>query len=349
MKQISESEKKLLSIIRQLLFLILSLVAILLLLVVIYIFGLPDFSSKENTSSDKKATTTSLEKKPETNFWLPPDTSSLEKNEMKKIILYGRDLIANTSKYLGPKGTVSHFTNGMNCQNCHLDAGTKIFGNNYSAVASTYPKFRARSGSIESIEKRVNDCVERSLNGKALNIESKEMKAIIAYIKWLGKNVAKGETPEGAGLVKLDYLARAGDIEKGKKVFTQQCIKCHGENGEGKLADKTIFFQYPPLWGNHSYTIGAGLFRLSRFAGYVKANMPLGATFDKPILSDEEAWDVAAFVNNQFHPVKNISADWPDITKKPVDHPFGPYADKYNEKQHKFGPFTEMGSEKKKK
>ena len=189
MKQISESEKKLLSIIRQLLFLILSLVAILLLLVVIYIFGFPDFSSKENTYADKKITTVPLEKKAETNFWLPPDTSSLEKNKMREIILYGRDLIANTSKYLGPKGSVSHFTNGMNCQNCHLEAGTKIFGNNYSAVASTYPKFRARSGSIESIEKRVNDCVERSLNGKALNTESHEMKAIIAYIKWLGKNV----------------------------------------------------------------------------------------------------------------------------------------------------------------
>ena len=348
MKQTTESEKKLLSIIRQLLFLILSLVAILLLLVVIYIFGFPDFSSKENSSANKKMTIVPLEKKPETNFWLPPDTSSLEKNRMREIILYGRELIANTSKYLGPKGSVSHFTNGMNCQNCHLEAGTKIFGNNYSAVASTYPKFRARSGSIESIEKRVNDCVERSLNGKALNTESHEMKAIIAYINWLGKNVAKGETPNGAGLVNLNYLNRAADAEKGQKIFSQQCTKCHGANGEGKLATQTIFFQYPPLWGNQSYTIGAGLFRLSRFAGYVKANMPLSATFDKPILSDEEAWDVAAFVNNQFHPTKDISTDWPDIAKKPIDNPFGPYADKFSEKQHKFGPFTEMVSSKKK-
>src|SRR5258708_3287515 len=82
-------------------------------------------------------------------------------------------------------------SNGMNCQNCHLEAGTKFFGNNYSAVASTYPKLRERSGTIESIEKRVNDCIERSLNGKAIGNDSKEMRAFVAYIKWVGKDVEK--------------------------------------------------------------------------------------------------------------------------------------------------------------
>jgi thiosulfate dehydrogenase len=80
----------------------------------------------------------------------------------------------------------------MNCSNCHLDAGTKPWGNNYGSVFSTYPKM-GRSGQIEGISKRINDCFERSLNGSALNEEDKEMKAMIAYIEYIGKDVPKGE------------------------------------------------------------------------------------------------------------------------------------------------------------
>ena len=43
-----------------------------------------------------------------------------------------------------------------------------------------------------------------------------------------------------------------------------------------------------------------------------------------------------------------ISQDWPDISTKPFDHPFGPYADKFLEEQHKFRPFAEIKSTKKK-
>ena len=80
--------------------------------------------------------------------WHPPDTSQISFAPEGNLIHYGRDLIANTAVYLGPKGSVAAITNGMNCQNCHLDAGTKFFGNNYGAVFSTYPRFRERSGTI---------------------------------------------------------------------------------------------------------------------------------------------------------------------------------------------------------
>jgi len=78
---------------------------------------------------------------------------------------------------------------------------------------------------------------------------------------------------------------------------------------------------------------------MSRFAGFIKYNMPQGATFQNPQLTDEEAWDIAAFVNSQSRPTKDLSADWPKISEKPIDHPFGPYADKFTEEQHKYGPF----------
>ena len=67
--------------------------------------------------------------------------------------------------------------------------------------------------------------------------------------------------------------------------------------------------------------------------------MPQGATWDNPQLTDEEAWDVAAYINSQQRPDRDLSNDWPKITGKPVDHPFGPYADEFTEQQHKYGPF----------
>ncbi len=340
------SEENYIEIIQRLVKAIVVLLFIIVLLLVFIVWGGPtpkkDFSKKDTETK----TETPIEK-PLSDVWIAPDTTQIKSEKNAAQIIYGRELIANTSLYLGPQGKVQHSSNGMNCQNCHLDAGTKPFGNNYSAVASTYPKFRERSGGMENIYKRVNDCFERSLNGKALDTLSNEMQAIVAYIKWLGKDVPKGEKPKGAGLTELTYLDRAADPEKGKVIYMLKCKTCHTETGEGKLYENKLTYQYPPLWGEHSYNKGAGLFRLSRFAGYVKTNMPQNVTTDMQ-LTDEEAWDVAAFVNSQPRPDKDLSKDWPKIAGKPVDHPYGPYADKFSEQQHKYGPFGPIADARKK-
>ena len=286
---------------------------------------------------------------PADSTWIPPSlfTDNLLEGEEREMVIYGEDIIANTSRYFGPHGSVAPLTNGMNCQNCHLNAGKKNWGNNYSVVFSSYPKFRDRSGATETIYKRVSDCFERSLNGTAPDSTSKEYKAIYSYIKWLGKDVKKGEKPVGSGIEKITYMDRAADPIKGKGVYTAQCQSCHGANGEGQLSLNGINFEYPPLWGQHSYNDGAGLYRLSNFAGYVKSNMPFNqTTHSNPKLSNEEAWDVAAYVNSQPRPKKDLSKDWPDISKKPFDHPFGPYTDGFNETQHKYGPYKPIIAKK---
>ena len=271
--------------------------------------------------------------------WQAPDSTQIPQTAEGDLIRYGKELIAHTSKYLGPRGKVAQISNGMNCQNCHLRAGTKPFGNNYSAVVSMYPRFRARSGSIETIEKRINDCIERSLDGEALDENSVEMRAIIAWFQWLGKDVPKGIAPKGSGIVMLPFLPRAADPLKGKMIYGKHCKLCHGVGGLGYKHPDSVEWKYPPLAGNRSYNTGAGLLRLSRFAGYVKTNMPYGTTWENPVLTDEEAWDVAAYINSLERPVKSFATDWPDITVKPFDHPFGPYADSFTEAQHKYGPF----------
>ena len=280
-------------------------------------------------------------------MWIPPSDDELNKLPNAELIKYGKELIVKTSVYLGPKGSVAKLTNGMNCQNCHLNAGTQPWGNNYAAVTSTYPKYRGRSGSMEDVYKRVTDCFERSLNGTAPAKGTKEMEAIVAYINFVGSNVKKDEKPKGTGIYELAFLDRAASPENGKKLYETKCVSCHQSDGAGVMAADGKSYTYPPLWGKNSYNHGAGLYRLSRFAGYIKANMPQGATYLQPQLTDEEAWDIAAYVNNMPRPAKDLSKDWPKIEEKIFDHPFGPFADQFSEKQHKFGPFKPIKAVKK--
>lgn len=346
-----EQEESLVKVIRQLLNLIIGMLGALIALVIAFMYYVPAPKAKPDSEENQivpdgngnfteTAKQAAIDKTVDTvAYWKAPDETLLTEKE-KTTVLYGRELIAHTAEYYGPSGSVfKGGTNGMNCQNCHLDAGTRVFGNNYSAVAATYPKYRARSGTVENIYKRVNDCFERSLNGRAIDSASIEMQAIVAYIKWLGKEVPKGEKPQGSGFKEMAYLDRAARPDKGKDVYVQKCQSCHQSDGAGVLnADKTAY-TYPPLWGQYSYNDGAGLYRLSNLARFVKSNMPLGATHNATQLSDEEAWDVAAFVNTQPRPKMNIRKDWPKLEEKPFDHPFGPYTDGFNEAQHKLGPF----------
>src|SRR5688500_16762607 len=60
-------------------------------------------------------------------IWTAPDIVRLNDEPDAELLRYGRELIANTSKYFGPAGIVAPIANGLNCQNCHLDAGTRPF------------------------------------------------------------------------------------------------------------------------------------------------------------------------------------------------------------------------------
>jgi len=295
--------------------------------------------AKPDEAKTEAAAGAELSKPTASIYWMAPEITGITDSKQKEQVAYGMELIVHTSKYLGPNGSVLKMSNGLNCQNCHLQAGTAVFGNNYGSVASLYPKLRARSGLVENIYKRVNDCFERSLNGKALDTASKEMQSIVSYISFVGSNVSKGKKAEGSGFKDLAFLDRGADPKAGQAVYTAKCQSCHQQNGEGVFnADKTEY-TFPALWGKSSFNDGAGLYRISNFAKYIKYNMPQGVTHENPQLTDEEAWDVAAFVLTQNRPHINTPKDWPDKSKKPVDHPFGPYADAFSEKQHKLGPF----------
>lgn len=320
-----------------------NLIAIIICLIMLAWFLTESFQTNNYNSSFSPI---------ENSVWVGPGKFQIPlDSDSGKLIAYGRDLLENTATYLGPKGSVLQITNGMNCQNCHLSAGTIPWGNNYGAVASLYPQFRSRSGGMETIVKRVSDCMERSLNAeKAVDSNSREMKAIVAYMHWVGQGVPKKTKPKGSGIMEIPLLDRAADPEKGKSVYVSKCQRCHNPDGQGQKKIDETGYVYPPLWGSNSYNTAAGLFRLSRFAGYVKNNMPFGeVSYHNPNLTNEEAWDVAAFVNSQPRPSRIFKEDWPDISLKPMDHPFGPFADGFSEEQHKYGPFKPIKKVKEEK
>ncbi|MDB5149588.1 MAG: cytochrome, partial [Mucilaginibacter sp.] len=107
--------------------------------------------------------------------WKAPDESTIPAGKAGDMIRYGKDLVINTAKYLGPQGTIAQITNGMNCQNCHLAGGTKIFGNDFAGFMASYPKFSGRSGKVDSPADRLAECFDRSLAGKVPDTSKKEI------------------------------------------------------------------------------------------------------------------------------------------------------------------------------
>ncbi len=272
--------------------------------------------------------------------WKIPNDNTIPAGKQGETIRYGRELLIHTSQYFGPHGSVAPISNGMNCQNCHLEAGGKLFGNNYAGFIAGYPKKSSRSGRVEAPADRILQCFERSLAGQSPDTTGREVQAMLAYMKWLGRGVKAGQKLYGSASGKLPFLDHAANPAKGQLVYTSKCQSCHGSDGAGILAADEIAYTFPPLWGKHSYNDGAGMYRIGNLAAFVKNNMPLGTTYQSPKLTDEEAWDVAAFVNSQPRPHRNQRADWPDLKLKPIDAPFGPYIDRFTENQHKYGPFN---------
>ena len=295
-----------------------------------------------SASSDHEKTATEEAGKGDNMVWFAPDTNDIPDDEFGNMVRYGRDLVMNTAYYIGPEGKMGHYLgNKMNCTNCHLDAGTRPYGLNYLSTHGRYPQYRARENKILTCADRINNCVERPHNGTPLPLDSKELNAIQCYIKWLGTKVPVETRVEGDNGLKLKLPEYALSPKKGKVIYQSACARCHGENGEGKLLPSKVTYEYPPLWGKDSYQPGSSMYRIIKAAQFIKANMPNDkSTYEHPVMSDIDALQVAAYVNSEEHErPKKTGLDYPDVKKKAVDYPFGPYDDPFTEKQHKYGPY----------
>ena len=191
-----------------------------------------------------------------------------------------------------------------------------------------------------TLKERVNGCMERSLNGKMMPEDQKEMNALIAYMTWLGRFAPEDGKIVGQGFMKIEIPNRPVDLVNGEAIFKSTCVECHMNDGQGVQFENSLVYQYPPLWGDDSYNNGAGMTRVITAAQFIKGNMPYGTTYLAPRLTDEEAYDVAGYINQHVRPIKkNLEIDFPDLLKKPVSTPYPPYADQFSVEQHQLGPF----------
>jgi thiosulfate dehydrogenase len=280
-------------------------------------------------------------------IWTVPEIGALPDDANGRQVRRGRDLITATYAHIGPEvpDPAKRFAgNNLACSNCHLRAGTAKFAAPLFGLYGEFPAYSARLGAEITIEQRLNSCMVRSMNGRALPVDGPEMQAIVAYIEFLSTGVPSGERLPGLGVGKMPEITRAADPVRGKGLFNDTCAACHGANGEGirrSLPTVDLGYMVPPLWGNDSFNDGAGMARLITAANFIHLNMPHGVDYLNPQLKPEDAWDIAAYMISQPRPHKaDLDKDFPDLLQKPVDTPYGPYADGFSATQHKYGPFA---------
>lgn len=229
-------------------------------------------------------------------------------------IMYGKRLLNETARLL-PQNVGA----GLNCNSCHLAQGKLDKGAPYINSYNTYPKVMPRSGTEVDLVQRINGCFQRSMNGKPLDPKSEEMDAMIAYMKWLGQGVPKEHRVKVSGAGKID-MSLVPDPENGKAIYAAQCAACHGNDGEG-LKDQFGDYIFPPLWGEDSFNIGAGMARTYKAAAFVKYNMPVSVHLGGPlgqgaILTDQEAVDVSEYFTHMPRPdFAGKVNDWPKGNK----------------------------------
>jgi thiosulfate dehydrogenase len=231
--------------------------------------------------------------------WEPPPESAIPEGPYGDAIREGLDLFNHTNERL-PDYVNANF----NCASCHLEAGRKDNAAKLAGVAARFPKFMPRTGAVIPLQDRVNYCFTRSLAGNRLPTDSKEMVSMVAYLTWLSSGVPVGMSIPNTDLPTLEM--RTPDLANGEKLFTdKQCVTCHGADGAG------VGGAFPALWGEDSWSVGASMTRLERAASFIKLFMPKTAP---GTLSEQEAFDLAAFINS--HPR-------PDAPNKEQDFPTG--------------------------
>ena len=232
-----------------------------------------------------------------------PDESTIPDDEYGAAVRRGLQIANHTYKELP-----DNVGNQLNCTSCHLGNGSEAYAAPWNNMTSIYPVYRSRAGRINVIQERINGCFERSMNGKALELGSDDMNAMVSYMSWLSKDLPFGVSPEGRGFVKVDKSLEA-DTVNGKKLFAEKCSVCHGADGEGQYNDDGTYV-FPAVAGDKSFNDGAGMARTYTAAAFIKGKMPFGQGNS---LSDQEAVDIAGYFTHLPRPVKaNKDKDWPN-------------------------------------
>lgn len=231
----------------------------------------------------------------------PLTDPSLDKSTLSNEIRSGFRIFTDT-----PRQAPRFAPGKMSCNNCHLNGGQRERSLPLVGVAGMFPEYNKRSGRLYSLSDRIVDCFLRSENATGAGQDhlpattSKEVLALQAYLTWLARGFEIGMNPawRGRNTIESSHLIPVAklDIQKGEALFMEHCTNCHGEDGQGvQIGDKKA----GPLWGPDSWNDGAGAGRVYTLAGIIRYSMPY---LDPGRLSDEEAQNVAAFIDSKPRP-----------------------------------------------
>jgi thiosulfate dehydrogenase len=222
----------------------------------------------------------------------PPAESTIPDDAFGREVELGRRLFTDTAA-----AAPQFVGNDLKCSNCHLDAGRLADSAPMWAAYVLFPQYRRKNDHVNTFQERIQGCFRYSMNGMAPPLGDPVLVALESYAAFLSTGAPMGTKLPGAGYPELAPPPLRADRSRGRAVYVERCALCHGEDGAGQRAGGTSVF--PPLWGDRSYNWGAGMSDIDKAARFIKANMPFsqGGT-----LSDQQAWDVAAYLDGKPRP-----------------------------------------------
>ncbi|MCM3744265.1 c-type cytochrome [Sporosarcina luteola] len=237
----------------------------------------------------------------------PPSIDDVPEGPMGDAILRGRELINDTSNAIREKASSvedgENLVNQLSCTSCHAGDGLDQDTSSLVGVAAVYPQYNERADKVLTLEDRINGCMVRSMNGQPFEEDDEDLNAMVAYLTYISEGIPMGAELKWLGKNDMKDVP-IPDVENGERVFQQSCVACHASDGSGTGPNTG-----PALWGDGSFNDGAGMARMSKNAGFIKNNMPLGQPNS---LTDQEAADLAAFILSQDRPEwKGHDKDWP--------------------------------------
>lgn len=231
-------------------------------------------------------------------YFQPPLRADLPKGGFGDSVRRGERIFSHTQAYAG-----HYLGDGLDCVNCHLNKGRQANSSPMWAAWVLYPAYRSKNHKVNTMAERIIGCFKYSENaqgspaGHPPAADSQLMVDLESYMYWLASGAPTGKKMKGQGYGAPARPPRPFDPGRGARVYASHCVQCHGADGQG--LHTAAGYVFPPLWGPHSYNWGAGMHSVDKAVAFIKSSMPLGRG---GMLSDQQAWDVTAYIDSHPRP-----------------------------------------------
>lgn len=232
------------------------------------------------------------------------DSLGKPKGEIAAYIVKGCNIFTRTTENR-PTG-YGFWKTRMNCTSCHLNGGTKEHAAHMADAVINYPGVYSANNIIYTTRMRIARCYAHSINEILYGANSEVYKLITLYMAWIAEKnqIPVGTHRESRGIQNVrGTAARHASIIAGQVAYNKICKQCHGPAGYGTdKYDSDPNFSPPPINGSEAFVYTATLSHSDRFASFILNNMPPGATHEHPLLTPQQALDIAEFIRVQTRP-----------------------------------------------